>query len=479
MALSLGLNSSMNFVLHAAGALNRYFLPSFFLSLVTLGVIFVGQPAFAQDTRTVTEPVVPPSCIKLAAQLTSNNLRLDDADESRLDTTRIQQAIDSCAAGKAVELAANGTANAFLSGALQLRRGVTLIIDKGVTLFGSRNPRDYDVVPGMCGTVNEKGHGCKAIINGDHADDAGVMGPGVIDGRGGANLLNEKVSWWDLAQQAKATNKDQNCPRLLILTHCNNFTLYNITLKNSPNFHVSYNLGNGFTAWGVIIDSPKTARNTDGIDPANATNVTITHCFIHAGDDQVAIKAGGTIPSTHMSIVHNHFYTGHGISIGSETDAGANHILVSDLTIDGADNGIRIKSNSSRGGLVEDVTYGDVCIRDTKNPIYMDTNYSFYGTARNKLPEFRNITLRNVHIFGGGKITLDGYDATHRLQMNFDDVTISGAAKINATHADFTLGPGAVNFQIPGSDVHVTAKPVSRGNSGSCEGRFAPMPIIR
>ena len=30
-----------------------------------------------------------------------------------------------------------------------------------------------------------------------------------------------------------------------------------------------------------------------GIDPVNATNVTITHCYIHSGDDQVAIKAGG------------------------------------------------------------------------------------------------------------------------------------------------------------------------------------------
>ncbi len=119
------------------------------------------------------------------------------------------------------------------------------------------------------------------------------------------------------------------------------------------------------------------------------------------------------------------------MSIGSETDSGASQILVSDLTIDGADNGIRIKSNSSRGGLVENVVYEDVCIRDTKNPIFMDSNYSFYGKERNKLPTFRDITLRDVHISGGGKITLDGYDAKHRLEMNFDNVTISGAAANN------------------------------------------------
>jgi polygalacturonase len=303
------------------------------------------------------------------------------------------------------------------------------------------------------------------------------MGPGAIDGRGGARLLGQNVSWWDLAQQAKVTNKYQNCPRLLILNQCNNFTLYNVTLRNSPNFHVAYNMGNGFTAWGVIIDSPKTARNTDGIDPANSTNVTITHCYIHTGDDQVAIKAGGTVPSTRMSVVHNHFYTGHGMSIGSETDSGADHILVSDLTIDGADNGIRIKSNSSRGGLVEDVTYEDVCIRDTKNPVYMDTNYTAaVGKERNKLPTFRNITLRNVHIVDGGTITLDGFDKSHRLQMNFSNVTLSGPSKISSKHADLTFGPGSVSFQVAGDDVHVIHKPGGEAAGKSCEGRFVPMP---
>src|SRR5581483_6677925 len=105
-------------------------------------------------------------------------------------------------------------------------------------------------------------------------------------------------------------------PRLVVLSHCNNFTLYRVTLRNSPNFHVYYGHGDGFTAWGVIIDSPKTARNTDDIDPGNSTNVTITHCYIHAGDDNVAIKAGDTDASTNMTIAHNHFYTGHGMSIG-------------------------------------------------------------------------------------------------------------------------------------------------------------------
>ncbi|HXA51651.1 MAG TPA: glycosyl hydrolase family 28 protein [Candidatus Acidoferrum sp.] len=117
------------------------------------------------------------------------------------------------------------------------------------------------------------------------------------------------MSWWELAEQARKGG-NQNCPRLVVLDRCDNVTLYRITLKNSPNFHVSYRYGSGFTAWGVIIDTPKTARNTYGIDPGPASNVTI--------------KAGGKCD--HMAISHNHFYTGHGMSIGSETDGGADTI---------------------------------------------------------------------------------------------------------------------------------------------------------
>src|SRR5205814_4656253 len=185
----------------------------------------------------------------------------------------------------------------------------------------------------------------------------------------GATLLKQDVDWWDLAHQAKVEDKRQNCPRMVVVDSSDDFTLYGITLRNSPNFHVIVGLTNGFTAWGVRIDSPATARNTDGIDPSSSTNVTIAYSYIRAGDDNVAIKAGKTGPATHMTISHNHFYSGHGMSIGSETSGGVSAIRVSDLSIEGADNGLRIKSDVSRGGLVHDVDYQDVCMRNVKHPI--------------------------------------------------------------------------------------------------------------
>src|SRR5580704_11493388 len=217
-----------------------------------LSLFLLPAIAFAQDTRNVTEPVIPRVCTTLTATLAAP---LKEADEAKLDSPRIQAAIDQCGKGQAVELKSDGSSNTFLSGPLQLRDGVTLLIDQGATLYGSRNAKDYDI-DGRCGTVDQRGRGCKALISGTGIEGAGVMGDGAIDGRGGAKLLGKNVSWWDLAQEAKVKNQNQNVPRILVISKAKNFTLYKIALKNSPNFHVSFN-GDGFTAWGVVIDSPE------------------------------------------------------------------------------------------------------------------------------------------------------------------------------------------------------------------------------
>jgi polygalacturonase len=400
-------------------------------------------------------------------------------DEKKLDSQRIQAAIDGCPAGQAVVLQRSAERlDAFLSGPIQLKRGVVLVVERGTYLYASRNPRDYDRTPGVCGTITGDGHGCKGLINADNAADSGVMGDGVIDGRGGETILGKDITWWNLADQARKGGS-QNNPRLLVLNRCDNFILYRITLMNSPNFHVGYNSGNGFTAWGVKIWCPERARNTDGIDPGNSTNVTITHSYIHTGDDQVAIKAPAGAPTTHMSIVHNHFYSGHGMSIGSTTDGGASAIFVSDLSVDGADNGLRIKSNITRGGLVHDVLFEDVCIRDTANPIVMDTSYSAHvSQGEDKPPQFRDIILRNVRVEGGGKVSLEGIDAAHKLGIQFDNVTFDHpeSIKVAAVHADVKQGPGPFNLHVAGSDLSVSGT-LGGGASNACTGKFVAFPL--
>lgn len=440
-------------------------------------------PGFAaQDTRTVTEPVVPPACATLDAHLTAAGNTLAPADESKLDTGRIQQAIDHCAKGHGVLLSANGAGDAFLSGPLELRAGVSLIVGKGVTLFASRDASLYSVTPGSCGIVSYGPHqrGCKPLISVDHAPNSAVMGDGVIDGRGGEKMLGSPYSWWDLAEQARRGG-GQQCFRLIVAEYSSNFTLYRITLKNSPNFHVVFGHGDGFTVWGLKIDTPqRLARNTDGVDPGpDVRNVTITHSYIRAGDDDVAIKGGLPGGVTNVTVDHDHFYWGHGMSIGSETNGGVSKIRVSDLSLDGPDNGIRIKSNGSRGGLTHDVVYDNVCIRNSPNPITLDTAYSAAGTLKgNSPPSMRDIILHNVRISGGGKFTFNGYDHAHRVGVTLNGVQIIDHAHYNyeVRHADIALGPEPANLQLPaGNDSTVSGKP-QNGRAASCAATFVPFP---
>jgi polygalacturonase len=296
-----------------------------------------------------------------------------------------------------------------------------------------------------------------------------------VSSRGGATLRGQTVTWWDLAEQARIGPRHQNVPRIVVAERADNFTLYRITLKNSPNFHVVVSRTNGFTAWGVKIDAPAKARNTDGIDPSSSSDVTIVHSSIRTGDDHVAIKAGAAGPSTHITVAHNHFYTGHGMSIGSETNGGVSDVEVRDLTIEGADNGLRIKSNSSRGGIVRDVVYQDVCLRNVRNPLVFD---SFYDkvTEGTLVPLFGPIRLEDVRVAGGGAMTIAGADRDHPVAVTLDGVAVDGAPpSVHASHATVTVGPGRVDFVLVGPGVSVRAVAGERPVP-SCDGRFVPFP---
>jgi polygalacturonase len=166
------------------------------------------------------------------------------------------------------------------------------------------------------------------------------------------------------------------------------------------------------------------------------------------------------------------------MSIGSPTEGGVSAIRVSDLSIDGADDGLRIKSNPTRGGLVDDVVYEDVCIRNTAEPIVMDSSYSAHvSNASGRLPVFRDITLRNVAVAGEGKVSLEGTDADHRLGIQFDNVVFDdpGAIVVSATEADVKVGPGPFNLKVTGEDVKVTGSP-GKGAPNACTGKFVDFP---
>jgi polygalacturonase len=408
----------------------------------------------AQDSRNVSEPTVPDPgtvCSIQTAQLASLDGDVSPDDESHFDTARIQDALDNCPYGGTVELQPADGFDAFLVQPISIPSGVTLLIDAGATLYASRDPRDYDVADGSCGIIATSSPGCRALITISHAADAAIMGGGTINGRGGDQILGQDITWWGLARLAQQLQQSQFNPRLIQISNSTNLVLYQVTIINSPNFHVAINGGDGLTFWGVTIDTPYGSRNTDGIDPGNVTNVTITESSISDGDDNVALGAGGA-PAANITVSNNHFGGGHGMSIGSFTGHGVSNVSVSDLNISGVagdhvDSGLRIKSDRSRGGLVQNITYSNVCMQNVYNSLVFDPFYtaSAVGTS---IPDYQQIALHNVHVLTAGKLKLEGYDADHPLGLTLDNVIFDDirATDITAANANITLGPGPVNL---------------------------------
>jgi polygalacturonase len=419
------------------------------------------------------EPTIPSACTTLTA---SQNIAPGaDPDETTLDTTRIQTALNGCASGQAVKLAAGSGNNAFITGPLTLPAGITLWVDAGATLFGTRSLAVYGSATALIS------------VKGAHS---GIVGDGVIDGQGGEPRIGQSGSFWD------TNGGGGSSPALIQVSGASDFTLYRITLHDAPMFHVKLG-ASGFVVWGVTIKTPvrsknsagtaltpSSAHNTDGIDPGEAaSNGYIVCSSISDGDDQIAIKGGTKVDK--LTIAHNHFGAGHGMSIGSETNGGVSNVNVYDLSIDGtgtglgggSSNGIRIKSDASRGGLVTNVTYSDVCTRDLANPILITPRYSTASASPPLIPQYTGITIRDFHSLMSTvtpKVTIDGYDASHLTDLTLDNVIVDGitSSNVSATYATVKLGPGNVNFTPAGTGVTVTNGVSGSSTPNACAGKW-------
>jgi len=475
-----------------------------------------GAPRCGEgDPNLPPEPTLPAdpadaACILTAVRRTPADGAVlpESGDPAELDTARVQAALNHCKGG-VVKLTRDGDNDAFLTASITVDSAI-LWIDAGVTLFASRNPDLYQKT-GNCGVlgVNDSG-ACNEYIT-VKGTSPGIVGDGVIDGQGGEPLVGHEYSWWQMSYALREIDGSIGNPTLVnVASGTTGLLLYRVTLHNSPKFHVKLTSapadgvcdapGKGFIVWGVTVLTPSRwtssagykltpsyARNSDGIDPgANS----IAYCGVMAcntistGDDHIAIKGGHWVEN--LIIAHNHFGTGHGMSIGSETygsytdksgvvHRGVQNVTVYDLTIDadsrrvGVDahasdfNGIRVKSDSSRGGLVDNITYRDVCMRDMVNAILVSTAYNplFAGTS---YPDFRRLTFQNVrHVtcmaLQQPVVTLEGFNSTLPAgPVTLDNVVIDNISQpaVAAEFANITLGPGDVNFRPEGLGVTLT-----------------------
>jgi polygalacturonase len=328
-------------------------------------------------------------------------------DGKTLDTAAIQKALDEC--GKAAGGTVKFPRGTYLSQPITLRTKTTVLFDAGATLLACTNQSDFMKVPGDW--LKAKGGGdFIPFIGGKDLTDVTFTGKGTIDGNGAV--------WWEEAEKARQKVSGYTLPRpnLIVLTRCKNVRLENLTVQNSPKFHFVPTECEGVVISNVTILAPVHAANTDAIDPSSCKNVLITKCRIDVGDDNVAIKAGKKVEGREfacedITVTDCTFLHGHGMSIGSETAGSVRNVTVRNCTFENTENGLRIKSQRGKGGIVENISYSDITMTNVNPAITLTCYYmnnsagdaartvagdnSAQVTASNT-PVYRNIHISNL-----------------------------------------------------------------------------------
>ncbi len=324
-------------------------------------------------------------------------------DGKTFDTTAIQAALDAC--GKAGGGTVTFSPGIYLSQPLTLRTKTAMLLEKGATLLAS--PAQTNFLKGGGDWLKAKSGGdFIPLIGGKDLTDVAITGQGTIDGNG--------ANWWGPAEEARTRKPGYVLPRpdLVELNNCKNVSMAGVKLINSPRSHLVLNNCEEVVIEEVTIRSPAGAANTDGIDPVNCRNVTITRCTIDTGDDNIAIKSGKKIEGRefgceNITITDCDFLHGHGMSIGSATVGGVHRVVVKNCRFENTENGLRIKSGRGRGGTVEDINYSDITMKSVHPAISI---VGYYQSSTNDkypkddpaqlisetTPRIRNVSISNV-----------------------------------------------------------------------------------
>ncbi|HSC68336.1 MAG TPA: glycoside hydrolase family 28 protein [Cellvibrio sp.] len=340
----------------------------------------------------------------------------------------IAAAIDAChKAGGGKVLVTGGR---YLSGAIHLLSNVNLHIAKDATIAFSTDPKAY--LPAVL--TRWEGMeimGYSPLIYAYGQSNIAITGQGTVDGQ--AN----KTTWWPwkgsnfssvnwgipgVPTQEAARNKlmqdmENNVPvaqrvyadgsylRPVFIQPYNstNVLIEGITITNAPFWLLNPVLCENVTIDGVTFAS--IGPNSDGCDPESCKNVVIKNCSFDTGDDCIAIKSGRNadgrrlnVPSENILISNCKMRNGHGgVVIGSEISGGVRNVFVENCAMSSPEleRGIRIKTNSVRGGLIENLFIRNVTIGEVQTAIVIDFDYE-EGDAGKFTPTVRNIEIRNL-----------------------------------------------------------------------------------
>jgi len=405
--------------------------------------------AFAIAQADSPTPAIPAATIPARVFTVKNFGAIGDG--KAVETVAIQKAIDAASqAGGGKVVVPAGT---FLTGPLTLCSNLDLHLDDGAVVQMSEKIADYPLARARY----------RDCITASDCHDISITGNGTIDGQGGV--------WWPMYKRqpgspaatgerdaAAATQAAPAAlphrPNMIVLNNCRRVLVRDVTLKNSPNFHLVPQHCRDVVIDGIHIQAPSNSPNTDGIDPSG-WNFLITRCTIDVGDDCIAIKPSGTGPlrpaadslsCEDFTITHCTFLHGHGMSIGNPTAGGLRRLRVGDCTFDGTEAGIRMKSHRGAGNVVEEMTYENLAMKNVKVAILITSYYPSIpaspkddpaAPAGADTPVWRNIRIRNVTATGStqaGRII--GLPEMHVSDVVMENVQIEAKKGMEIVNAD-------------------------------------------
>jgi len=337
------------------------------------------------------------------------------------DTAALQRAIDDCATGSGgvVEL----TRGTYLSGTIRLRSHVTLQVDAGATLLGSRDADDYPTLrPPVDNTQLAQ---CRrALVYAEGATDVHVRGAGTIDGNA------------DFERWRAMTLPEGERPMAIFTALSNDVSITGVTVRHSATWGVVNLEVAHLAVRGITVDSPLGPTH-DGIDVVDGHDVVIEDNTITAGDDGICLKSGSATGLRDVTVRRNHVLgagVANGLKLGTASTGPMRRIVFEDNVIEHAQAaGIAVESVD--GGEVSDVTFRRTTLSDVGTPVFVLLGARGGGAARTgAIHDLRFETLRadRIRYPWGAIISGAPADAAGRHDVStvtFRDVAITFAGK--------------------------------------------------
>ncbi len=387
--------------------------------LLTLGVLLAAVSAFADTDpwsavpeilSRIVAPHFPARDFVITEFGGRNGEDVSDA---------IAKAIEACSrAGGGHVIVPKGD---YLTGPIRLRSHVDLHLDEGATLRFSQDPSRYPLTLTRWEGVELMNYA--PLISAADCEDVAITGQGTLDGQA------DEAHWWNWksSKEPKRQNSDRDAlmkqnedgvpaaqrlygpghflrPMFVEPYRCRNVLIEGVTIRNAPMWVIHPTLCTNVTIRRVTVTGH--GPNTDGCDPESCRDVLIEDCIFDTGDDCIALKSGRNtdgrrinVPIENVVIRGCRMSAGHGgITIGSEVSGGARNIFAEKNRLDSPmlERGLRVKTNSTRGGIVENIFARDIEIGNVLvAPIEIDLVYmSETGTFP---PTVRNIVVERMH----------------------------------------------------------------------------------